>query len=296
MLIIDPKEVKTAVLHSYLLGAVAPRPIAFASTIDKDGNPNLSPFSFFNVFSAKPPIAVFSPARSGRTGATKNTFDNIKEVPEVVINVVNFNLVQQASLSSIEYPKGVNEFIKAGLTPIPSQLVKPFRVKESPAQLECKVKQVIELGQEGGAGNLIICEVVLMHISEDVLDANKNIDPQKIDLVARMGGNYYCRASGPAIFEVPKPLSVIGIGVDQIPEKIRYSRVLTGNNLGQLGNVEKLPETVDINEFKKTVLAGIFQKFTGKQAELEHELHVKAKEFLEKGNISDAWKTLLASQ
>lgn len=295
MLTIDPKEVKTAVLHSYLLGAVAPRPIAFASTIDKDGNPNLSPFSFFNVFSAKPPIAVFSPARSGRTGATKNTFDNIKEVPEVVINVVNYSLVQQASLTSIEYPKGVNEFIKAGLTPIPSQLIKPFRVKESPAQLECKVKQVIELGQEGGAGNLIICEVVLMHISEDVLDANKNIDPQKIDLVARMGANYYCRASGPAVFEVPKPLLAIGIGVDQIPEKIRYSKVLTGNNLGQLGNVEKIPETVDINEFKKTALAGIFQKFTGKQTELEHALHLKAKEFLDTGNINDAWKTLLAS-
>lgn len=296
MLTIDPKEVKTSVLHSYLLGAVAPRPIAFASTIDKDGRPNLSPFSFFNVFSAKPPIAVFSPSRSGRTGATKNTFDNIKEVPEVVINVVNYDLVQQASLTSIEYPKGVNEFIKAGLTPVPSKLVKPFRVKESPAQLECKVKQVIELGTEGGAGNLVICEVVLMHISEDVLDANKNIDPQKIDLVARMGSNYYCRASGSAVFEVPKPLSVIGIGIDQIPSKIRSSKVFTGNNLGQLGNVEKLPEIVEINEFKKTALADIFQKFTGKQAELEHALHLKAKEFLDKGNINDAWKTLLASQ
>lgn len=295
MITIDPKKVKTSELHSYLLGAVAPRPIAFASTIDKDGNPNLSPFSFFNVFSAKPPIAVFSPARSGRTGATKNTFDNIKEVPEVVINVVNYALVQQVSLSSTEYPKGVNEFIKAGLTPIPSQFIKPFRVKESPAQLECKVKQVIELGHEGGAGNLIICEVVLMHISEDVLDANKNIDPQKIDLVARMGGSYYCRASGDAIFEVPKPIG-IGIGIDQLPEKIRSSAILTGNDLGQLGNVEKLPEMVEINEFKKMSLSNIFLKFENNQAELENALHLKAREFLKKGNVSDAWKTLLASQ
>jgi flavin reductase (DIM6/NTAB) family NADH-FMN oxidoreductase RutF len=294
MLTIDPKNVKTSVLHGYLLGAVAPRPIAFASTIDKNGNPNLSPFSFFNVFSANPPIAVFSPARNGRTGTTKNTFDNIKEVPEVVINVVNYGLVQQASLTSIEYPKGVNEFVKAGLTPVPSQLVKPFRVKESPAQLECKVKQVIELGHEGGAGNLVICEVVLMHISEDVLDANKNIDPQKIDLVARMGANYYCRASGDAVFEVPKPSSVIGIGVDQIPEKIRLSKVLTGNNLGQLGNVEKLPEMVEINEFKKTALTGIFQRFGNTKTELERELHLTAKAFLDTGNVIDAWKTLLA--
>ena len=295
MITLDPKEVKTSLLHSYLLGAVAPRPIAFASTIDKDGNPNLSPFSFFNIFSAKPPIAVFSPSRSGRTGATKNTFDNIKEVPEVVINVVNYALVQQASLSSTEYPKGVNEFLKTGLTPIPSQMVRPFRVKESPAQLECKVKQVIELGHEGGAGNLVICEVVLMHVSEDVLDANKNIDPQKIDLVARMGGNYYCRASGNAIFEVEKPLQTIGIGVDQIPQKIRSSSVLTGNNLAQLGNVEKLPEMVEINAYKKTDLVDLFQKFGGNTQELERELHLKAKSLLDKGKVMDAWKALLAS-
>lgn len=294
MLSINPNEVKTSVLHSYLLGAVAPRPIAFASTIDKNGNPNLSPFSFFNVFSANPPIAVFSPSRSGRTGATKNTFDNIKEVPEVVINVVSYAIVQQASLSSTEFPKGVNEFIKSGLTPVASQLVQPFRVKESPAQIECKVKQVIELGQNGGAGNLVICEVVLIHINEDVLDENKNIDPHKIDLVARMGANYYCRASGNAVFEIPKPLATIGIGVDQIPQKIRSSKILTGNNLGQLGNVEKLPEIVDINEYKKTVLADIFQKFDRQSEALEHELHKKAQDLLNKGNVNDAWKALLA--
>jgi len=295
MISIDPKEVKTNIMHSYLLGAVAPRPIAFASTVDKNGNPNLSPFSFFNVFSAKPPIVVFSPSRSGRTGQHKNTFENLKEVPEVVINVVNYALVQQTSLASTEYAKGVNEFIKAGLTPIESKLVKPFRVKESPAQLECKVKQIIELGPEGGAGNLVICEVVMMHVSEDILDANSHIDPQKIDLVARMGANFYCRASGNAVFEVQKPIANIGIGVDQIPEAIRLSKILTGNNLGQLGNVEKLPETVDINEFKKIALQDIFIKFGTNKPELEQHLHQKAKELLDKGNVVDAWKTLLAS-
>jgi flavin reductase (DIM6/NTAB) family NADH-FMN oxidoreductase RutF len=294
LLTIDPKEVITSVLHGYLLGAVAPRPIAFASTVDKEGNPNLSPFSFFNIFSANPPILIFSPARSGRNGVTKNTFDNVLEVPEVVINVVNYELVQQASLSSTEYPKGLNEFIKAGLTPLASERVKPFRVKESPVQLECIVKQVIELGKNGGAGNLVICEVVLMHIDETVLDANKNIDPQKIDLVARMGANYYCRASGASVFEVQKPISTMGIGVDQIPERIRLSKILSGNNLGKLGNVEKLPEIVEINEFKKTVLGDIFLKFAPDSGSLEKALHQRAKEYLDKGNVQDAWKTLLA--
>ena len=294
MLSIDPKEVKTNVLHAYLLGAVAPRPIAFASTVDKNGNPNLSPFSFFNVFSAKPPIVIFSPARSGRTGATKNTFDNVKEVAEVVINMVNYDLVQQASLSSIEYAKGINEFVKAGLTPVPSTIVKPFRVKESPAQLECKVKQIIELGHEGGAGNLIICEVVMIHVSEDVLDANKNIDPQKIDLVARMGANYYCRASGDAVFEVQKPIGMMGIGVDQIPQNIRLSKVLSGNNLGQLGNVENLPSAEEINAYKNTELKDIFSKNMPQNALLEQDLHKKAKEFLDKGLVQEAWKTLLS--
>ena len=238
MLTINPKEVKVPVLHSYLLGAVAPRPIAFASTIDKNGNPNLAPFSFFNVFSANPPIAIFSPARSGRTGITKHTHDNINEVPEVVINVVSYSMVQQTSLASTEYPKGVNEFEKAGFTALKSELVKPYRVKESPVQMECKVNQVIELGNQGGAGNLVVCEVLLIHVDENILDANKNIDPNKIDLVSRMGGNWYCRASGNTLFEVEKPIATMGIGIDKIPAHIRNSKVLTGNNLGQLGNVE----------------------------------------------------------
>ena len=294
MFTVNPKDVKTSQLHAYLLGAVAPRPIAFASTVDKAGNPNLSPFSFFNIFSANPPIAIFSPARSGRTGANKHTFENVKEVPEVVINTVNYALVEQASLSSTEYPKGVNEFEKAGLTPLPSTLVKPFRVKESPVQLECKVINIIELGNEGGAGNLIICEVVLMHISEEVLDDNKTgIDPHKIDLVARLGANWYCRASGDALFEIAKPLATMGIGVDNIPSHIRNSNILTGNNLGQLGNYEKLPTATEIESFKKDLLNSIFEKFGSDKKELEKQLHIKAKDLLDHGNTADAWKALL---
>lgn len=285
MLSIDPKEVSTAVLHSYLLGAVAPRPIAFASTIDRDGNPNLAPFSFFNVFSANPPIAIFSPARSGRTGDTKHTYNNIKEVPEVVINMVNYDMVQQVSLASTEYPKGTNEFTKAGFTELPSKKVKPFRVKESPAQLECIVKQVIELGDKGGAGNLIICEVVMIHVNENVLDANKQIDPNKIDLVARMGGNWYSRTNGDALFEVTKPLLNLGIGVDQIPAFIRNSNILTGNDLGKLGNIEKLPTGSEIEEFKNS---GVFNNITKEKA------HLEAKKLLDTNNVENAWKVLLS--
>lgn len=295
MLTINPKEVSIPVLHSYLLGAVAPRPIAFASTIDKDGNPNLAPFSFFNIFSASPPIAVFSPARSGRTGQTKHTYDNIKEIPEVVINMVNYDMVQQMSLASTEYPKGVNEFTKAGFTPLESQMVKPFRVKESPAQLECKVKQVIELGDNGGAGNLIICEIVLIHISEKVLDANKQIDPNKIDLVARLGGNWYSRTNGNALFEVAKPLMNLGIGIDQIPQYIRNSNVLTGNNLGQLGNIEKIPTTIEVDTFKNSgAINEAFEIFGKKGSKLEDHLQHLAKGLLENGKVEEAWKVLLS--
>ena len=294
MLTINPKETKLSLLHNYLLGAVAPRPIAFASTIDKEGNPNLSPFSFFNVFSANPPIAVFSPARRGKDNTTKHTFENVKEVGEVVLNVVNYAMVQQTSLASTEYPKGVNEFEKAGFTPVRSELVKPFRVKESPVQMECKVREVIELNNEGGAGNLVICEILLMHISETVLDSNKNIDPNKIDLVARMGFNWYCRASGNALFEVEKPLTKLGIGIDSLPENIRKSSVLTGNDLGQLGNVEQLPGEAEVNEFKLNELSAIFKAYRDKIDMLEMELHKTAHDLLTKGKVAEAWKTLLS--
>lgn len=236
-----PEELAVPKLHQLLLGSVGPRPICFASTVDAQGNRNLAPFSFFNVFSAKPPILVFSPARSGRTGETKHTHDNVKEVPQVVINIVNYDMVNQMSLASSPYPKGVDEFVKTGFTPIASDIVKPARVKESPVQLECEVQEVVELGENGGAGNLIICKVVKMHIDEKVLNENGLIDQQKIDLVARMGGDWYCRAHGDALFELVKPLTTCGIGVDALPEHIRLSDDLSGNDLGKLGNVEELP-------------------------------------------------------
>lgn len=278
MLTLNPSEIGTQKTHQYLLGAVGPRPIAFASTIDKEGNRNLSPFSFFNVFSANPPILIFSPARSGRTGETKNTFDNVKEVPEVVINIVNYSIVQQMSLSSSPYAKGVDEFLKSGLTPIPSETIKPFRVKESPVQFECKVNQVIELGQNGGAGNLIICEVLRIHIQDDILDTNGLIDQHKIDLVSRMGGNWYCRANSASMFEVEKPLTTIGIGVDQIPDYIKNNPILSGNDLGLLASVEALPSVEEVNNYAKSNKDSI----------------VEAKELIEKGEIQNAWKVLLA--
>jgi flavin reductase (DIM6/NTAB) family NADH-FMN oxidoreductase RutF len=291
---IDPKSTPTAKLHGYLLGAIGPRPIAFASTIDEHGVPNLSPFSFFNVFSANPPIAIFSPARRGRDNTTKHTFENAKLNREVVINVVNYDLVEQMSLSSTEYGAGVDEFIKAGLTPVPSELIQPFRVKESPVQFECKVKEVVELGQEGGAGNLIICEIVMIHIDESILDDDGRIDQHKIDLVGRLGGNWYVRASGNALFEIAKPLTSLGIGVDQIPKDIRLSTVLTGNNLGQLGNVEQLPNETDVNEFRLTELSDLFIEFENDSKLLEIELHKKAQEYLSLGLVDKAWLTLLS--
>lgn len=298
MISLDPKDLKTAQIHQYLLHAVAPRPIAFASTVDKDGKPNLSPFSFFNVFSANPPVVIFSPARSGRTGATKNTLDNVREVPEVVINVVNYDLVQQASLSSTEYAKGVNEFEKAGLTQEPSVKIKPFRVKESPVQLECIVKEVVELGTQGGAGNLVIAEVVMMHINENVIDPATNmIDQNKIDLVARLGGDWYSRNSGAALFKVAKPLTTIGIGVDGIPEHIRFSKVLTGNHLGQLGNVEKIPSAEEVRHYVSTGAINEAFEIYGKNLQaLDVHLHQIAAHLLDNGKVDEAWKVLLSDQ
>ncbi|NEQ49163.1 MAG: flavin reductase family protein [Leptolyngbya sp. SIO3F4] len=294
MIQVDPRDIETPKLHGYLLGAVGPRPIAFASTMDAEGRPNLSPFSFFNVFSANPPIAIFSPARRGRDNTTKHTYQNVKATGEVVINVVNYSIVEQMSLSSTEYPDGVNEFVKAGLTPVPSERVKPFRVQESPVQLECKVREVIELGDQGGAGNLVVSEIVLMHIDERILNERGSIDPFKIDLVGRMGGNWYCRAQGDALFEIAKPLRSLGIGVDAIPEDIRHSDILTGNNLGQLGNVEQLPNETDVNDFKLTELSDLFLEYADDAPELERVLHRKAQAFLSEGQVEEAWKTLLS--
>ena len=235
MLTIDLIEMGLPKSHHYLLGAVGPRPICFASTVDEKGVPNLAPFSFFNVFSSNPPIAVFSPSRSGRTGAHKDTFNNVKNVNEVVINLVDYSMVEQMSLASSPYDPDVDEFIKSGLTPIKSETVKPFRVKESPVQLECEVIEVKELGQEGGSGNLIICKILRMHVSDHILDDNQMIDQEKLDLVARMGGDWYCRTDKNSMFEIKKPITTKGIGFDQIPKEILQSSILTGNDLGKLG-------------------------------------------------------------
>ncbi|MDP5104637.1 MAG: flavin reductase family protein [Polaribacter sp.] len=284
MLSINPKEISTGELHGYLLGAIAPRPIAFASTIDAEGNPNLSPFSFFNVFGSNPPILVFSPARRVRDNTIKDTLENALETKEVVINVVNYAIVQQMSLSSTEYAKGVNEFEKAGFTMLPSDEIKPFRVAESPVQFECKVKDVIFTGDEGGAGNLIVCEVVKIHISETVLADDGSIDQHKIDLVARAGGNYYTRARD-GFFEIPKPVSTLGIGVEAVPLEIRNSKILTGNNLGMLGNVDQLPTLDAVNNFRKDHPEFIGIEITKK--------HTFAKQYLSKNDVESAWKVLL---
>ena len=289
MISIDPKQVETRELHHYMLGAVGPRPIALASTIDSQGRPNLSPFSFFNMFSTNPPILIISPARRGRDNTVKHTFNNAKATKEVVINVVNYDIVQQVSLSSTEYAEGINEFEKAGLSMLKSDLVKPFRVEESPVQFECKIREVVELGAEGGAGNLVICEVLKMHINEDVLDETGFIDQHKIDLVARMGGDWYTRATS-GMFEVPKPLSSLGMGIDAIPEEIRKSIILTGNDLGKLGNVEKVPSEEEISAFLEA------DKELVSILENRDEVHQKAKEYLEKEELAKAWKILLAKK
>ena len=285
----EPKSLSTSKLHSYLLSAVAPRPIAFASTMDADGNPNLSPFSFFNVFSANPPIMIFSPARRVRDNTTKHTLQNVEATKEVVINVVNYDMVHQMSLSSTEYPEGVNEFDKSGLTMLKSDIVKPFRVAEAPVQFECKVNDIIKLGTEGGAGNLIICEVVKLHIDDDVLDKNGDINQQKLDLVARAGGSYYTRAKK-GFFEIPKPLSTLGIGVDNFPEHVKNSMVLTGNDLGMLANIEVLPTDESVKRFVEDLGA----RYSNIKTATHRQKHKLARNYLSFGDVESAWKILLS--
>ncbi|WP_291114152.1 flavin reductase family protein [Flavobacterium sp. UBA6135] len=291
MISISPDSISPVQLQGYLQSSVGPRPIAFASTIDVDGNPNLSPFSFFNVFSSNPPILIFSPARRVRDNTIKHTLINCEATREVVINVVNYDIVQQMSLSSTEYPDGVNEFLKSGLTMLPSDSVKPFRVAESPVQFECKVNDIISLGTEGGAGNLIICQVLKLHISETILDEKGAIDQAKIDLVSRMGGHWYSR-SNQGLFEIPKPLATLGIGVDEIPDFIKRSPVFDGNDLGMLGNVESLPTNEEINIF---VQENIQVKGVLSSAD-EMKVHHKAKEYLNQQDANAAWKVLLAKR
>jgi len=286
MIQLDPKNNPIPKIHQTLLGAVAPRPIAFASTIDKDDHPNLSPFSFYNAFGVNPTTLIFSPSRRGRDNTTKHTFENLKEVPEVVINAVNYSIVEQMSLSSTEYPKGINEFIKSGLTPIPSEKIKPFRVKESPVQFECKVREIIETGDKGGAGNLVVCEILLIHLDEAILNENGNIDPNKIDLVGRLGGDFYCRTSGDSVFKVEKPLQKLGIGIDQLPDYIKNSEYLSGNELGKLGNIEALPIDEDITSFLNNLEYNSISQLSA--FEQERYVYSRAKELLSDNQVVEA--------
>lgn len=291
-----PSELETPKVHGLLLSAVAPRPIAFVSTMDKDGNPNLAPFSFFNVFSANPPIAIFSPARRVRGNTTKHTLDNVVETMECVINVVNHSILHQMNLASCEYEDGVNEFEKSGLTAIESEAVKPFRVKESPAQFECKVREIIHLGEEGGAGNLVVAEVVRMHFHDEAFGEDGNLDPQKLDLVSRMGQNWYSRAHGDAVFEVPKPGRVVGIGVDAIPEVIRNSSVLTGNDLGQLGMAPEFPTEDEVLTYgDESKAKGLLSEYERNPAQVERLVHKEAQKLIAAGNVQEAWKLLLTT-
>ncbi len=293
---IDPKQLPQAELHGILLTSVAPRPICFASTIDQEGNVNLSPFSYFNVFSSNPPLLIFSPARSGRDNTHKHSYLNVKEVPEVTINIVNHPIVEQMSLASTAYGRGVNEFLKSGLTPVPSTMVHPPRVGEAPVAFECTVQQTIELAQEPGAGNLVLAKVELIHINETYLTAGK-LDTQKLDLVGRMGGSWYIRAIDDALFEIPKPIRNTGIGVDALPEGIRESTILTGNNLGRLGNLETLPTTAEIEAIKKDDEVRMMAKKVG-QDTVKHkeQLHWLAQRIIEEGETQKAMALLVHAE
>ncbi len=294
MLSINPQDIKTAELHTYMLGAIAPRPVAFVSSINRQGQVNLSPFSFFNAFGYNPPIVIFSPAIRGRDGTIKHTLENVREVDEVVINIVSYPMVQQMSLASTEYAKGINEFNKSGFTELPSEMVKPPRVKESPVQMECKVREIISTGVRGGAAQLVICEILLMHINKDVFDEAGKIDPLKIDQVARMGGNWYTRAAK-GLFEVPKPLTTLGMGVDELPSEIRNSTILTGNDLGMLGNTEHFPSENEISEYKKREdVQKFFSVLTEYPENLTNAVHLAAHKLLEQKNVNEAWLLLLS--
>ncbi|TCC92151.1 flavin reductase family protein [Pedobacter frigiditerrae] len=294
MLTINCETLSPMQLQNYLQYAIAPRPICFASTIDTEGNVNLSPFSFFNLFSTNPPMCIFSPARRVRDNTTKHTLENVLQVKECVINIVNYAMVQQTSLASTEYAKGVNEFEKAGFTMQESHLVKPPRVAEAPVQLECLVKEVIPLGDQHGAGNLVLAEIKLIHIKEDILDEDGKIDQAKIDLVARLGGDWYCRVTAESLFKVAKPLTTLGIGVSALPVSVRQSKVLTGNDLGMLGNIEQLPteDVIDVMRWN-TAVKDILDATIGDEHNRERELHELAHQLLAMGNVIDALKVVL---
>lgn len=291
-----PKDLSTLEFYGLLQGAVAPRPIAFVSSVDSDGNVNLSPFSFFNLFSSQPPILIFSPLRRMRDNTTKHTLENVLEVPEVVIHIVHFGMVEQMSLASTEYEKGVNEFDKAGFTQVKSDQVRPPRIKEAHVAFECRVNEVKSLGENGGAGNLVICEVLVAHVNEEVFDESGMIDPRKLDAVARLGGDWYSRASGASLFQIPKPLRNLGIGIDQMPEDVRNSIILNGNNLGRLGNVAAFPTEAQIAEFgRSTEIQEMRIRFQNDPDSLIDHLHLLAKEALDEDDVDRAWLILLQS-
>jgi flavin reductase (DIM6/NTAB) family NADH-FMN oxidoreductase RutF len=292
VMVFDLSQLTIAEKQYYLQHVIAPRPICFASTIDKEGNVNLSPFSFFNMFSSNPPVVIFSPSRRVRDNTIKHSLQNVLEVPEVVINIVSYDMVQQASLSSCEYPKGVDEFVKAGFTKEPATLVKPPMVKESKAKMECKVLEIKSLGEQGGAGNLVICEVLFLHINDALLVENKNFDQTKLEHVARLGGDWYCHVSKENLFQVPKPNIKLGIGFDALPESVRESKILTGNQLGQLANVHEMP--VVQPSFDDEHLKNIIQYFSVNPNEMEKELHRYAACLLDEGKVDDAWQVLRA--
>lgn len=293
-MIIHLKDLKPADAQNYLQHAIAPRPICFASTIDKEGNVNLSPFSFFNLFSSNPPVVIFSPARRVRDNTTKHSLQNVEEVKEVVINIVDYDMVQQTSLASCEFPKGTNEFVKAGFTAEKATLVTPPMVKESKVKMECKVLEIKPLGTEGGAGNLVICEVLCMHIDDSILDADKKIDQPKLHHVARLGGDWYCKVDETNLFKVAKPNTQLGIGIDALPEGIRNSKILTGNHLGQLANVNEMP--VVEPSFNDDKLKNIIQYYSINPEDMDQELHAYAARLLNDGNVHDAWQVLLADE
>ena len=293
-MIIHLKDLPPSDVQNYLQHAIAPRPICFASTIDNAGNINLSPFSFFNLFSSNPPIVIFSPSRRVRDNSTKHTLQNVLELPEVVINIVDYDMVQQTSLTSCEFAKEINEFEKAGFTMQPATLVRPPMVKESKIKLECKIIEVKPLGSEGGAGNLVICEVLVMHIDESILDENNKIDQTKIQHVARLGGDWYCKVDESNLFKVAKPNTQLGIGIDALPAGIRNSIVLSGNQLGQLANVNEIP-FID-PAFNDDRLKNIIQYFSINPVDMENELHQYAKELLDAGKVNEAWQVLLATE
>ncbi|MGB3850892.1 MAG: flavin reductase family protein [Tunicatimonas sp.] len=293
MPIIDPQQFTSSEFYQYMIEAVVPRPIAFASTVDSEGRVNLSPYSFFNAVSSNPPVLVFAPVNRNRDNTRKHTLDNVEACPEVVINVVNYAVAEQMSLTSTEYDRGVDEFVKAGLTALPSERVKPPRVAECPVAFECRVQQVVSLGTEGGAGHLVICEIVLAHVREEVLDEEQRIDPHRLDAIGRMGGSLYCRASGDALFEIARPVREKGIGVDQLPPDIRQSEVLTGSNLAQLANVAQVPDATALQAYAdEPRISRMWKLYSLTPESVPEKMHELAQDFLRQGEVMKAWAAL----